>query len=996
MRSHWALFAGRCVEAAIRLLLLVAFLLGTQAALGQGNSGTLRGQITDPSGAVIPGATVSATIAGQTKTGQSNGQGVYEFNGLAPGKYAVSATAKGFTASSPQDAEVAAGRATDLNIQLQIQVEQEKVTVEEEATTVDVNPSNNASALIIQGKDLDALSDDPDELQSELEALAGPGAGPNGGQIYIDGFTGGQLPPKSSIREIRINQNPFSAEYDKLGYGRIEIFTKPGTGQVHGQIFADGNASALNTTNPFVSQEPSYNSELFNGSVSGPITKKASYFFNLERRDISDASIVDATILGSNFTPVPFSQAVPNSRTRTNLGPRFDFQLSPSNTLTVRYQFTQNNENNDGIGQFSLASQAYNVHDTEQTLQISDTQILSTNVVNETRFQYIHDSNTLAAQNFGPTTSVLGFFTNGGNQLGNVQDTESHYELQNYTSIVHGNHFLRFGGRLRATTDSNSSNSDFNGVFTFASIEGYEGAARCTAISPTGPCPGASQFSITTGPALAQVNLVDVGLYAEDTWKIRPNITVTYGLRFETQNQIHDHADFAPRLSFAWGLGGAKKKAAPKTVLRAGFGVFYDRFAYNLLLPAARLNPNGLGQKQFVVTNPDFYPTIPSAGDLAGLGTSAPTYYQIAPNLRAPYTMQTGASVERQVTKKTTVAVTYLNSLGEHQFFLSNVNAPLSGVPIAGTPNLYQYNSEGVFRQNQVISNFRISAGAKLSLFGFYTLNFANSDLGSGSSAASIGSLGMGLSGFSSGGSLSTPMFISNQYDPMADYGRASFDVRQRALLGGTIGLPRGFRLNPFMVVASGQPFNVTVGEDVNGDSIFNDRPSFQLPAACNPVTIPTRIGTFQAPAQGTPCPAYNAVPINYGSSPTLFTLNLRLSKTIGFGKEQAGTSANAGGPGRGGGGRGPGGPGGGLGGRGLSGGGGGGGGPFAVAAATNRRYNLTFSVSARNVLNRSNLAPPVGDINSQKFDQSVALASAPFSSGSANLRVDLQVLFSF
>ena len=105
---------------------------------------------------------------------------------------------------------------------------------------------------MLSGKDLEALPDDPDELQSDLEALAGPSAGPNGGQLYIDGFTAGQLPPKSSIREIRINQNPFSAEYDKLGYGRIEIFTKPGTDKYHGQFSVEGNSSGLNTRNPFL------------------------------------------------------------------------------------------------------------------------------------------------------------------------------------------------------------------------------------------------------------------------------------------------------------------------------------------------------------------------------------------------------------------------------------------------------------------------------------------------------------------------------------------------------------------------------------------------------------------------------------------------------------------------------------------------------------------------------------------------------------------------
>ena len=981
MRSGWSFLLRNhrlAVRPAIRLLIGTFLLLAVcpRPALGQMASGTLRGQVTDPSGAVIPGATVSATTPnGRTTTAQTNGQGVYELSGLAPGKYTVSAVAKGFTVSGPQEAEVAAGRAIGVNIQLQILVEQEQVTVEEQATTVDVNPSNNASVLVIQGKDLEALSDDPDELQSELEALAGPGAGPNGGQIYIDGFTGGQLPPKSSIREIRINQNPFSAEYDKLGYGRIEIFTKPGTGQLHGQLFAYGNDSSFNTLSPFVTQEPGYHSELFNGSVSGPITKKLSFFFNLERRNINDAAIVDAVLPSG-----PFSQAIPISSTRTNLGPRFDFQLSPSNTLTVRYQFTQNNQNNNGIGQFSLASQAYNVRDTEQTLQISDTQILSANVINETRFQYIRDNNTLASQNFQPTTIVLGAFTGGngplgsggGNQLGSILDIEDHYELQNYTSIVHGNHFVRFGGRLRATTDSNTSSSNFNGVFTFASLTAFENAAP-------------SQLAITKGPPLANVTLVDAGLYAEDTWKLRPNMTLTYGLRFEAQNQIHDHGDFAPRLSFSWGLGGAKNKQ-PKTVLRAGFGIFYDRFAYNLALLTERFNPNG--QTQYLVQNPSCYPN-PALCSLTS-SEASPTFYRIAPNLRAPYTMQTGASVERQLSKKSTVAITYLNSRGEHQFFLNNINAPANGIVVPGTPNIYQYNSGGIFRQNQLITNFRVNAGAKLSLFGFYTLNYANSDLGSGSPATATG-----VAGFTSGTSLSNPMFISDQSDPMADYGRASFDVHHRAVLGGTIGLPKAFRLNPFMLVSSGQPYNVTLGQNVNGDSIFNNRPGFVLPAACNPVTVPTRLGTFQQPSPGTLCPSYTPIPINYGNGPTLFTLNLRLSKTFGFGKEQGGPSAGPGGPGGPGGGHSHGGPGGGLGGRGLS-GGGGGGGPFGLGATTNRRYNLTFSVAARNVLNRVNLASPVGNLDSPLFAQSNALAPGPFSSGSANRRIDLQVLFSF
>ena len=179
-------------------------------------------------------------------------------------------TAKGFAVDQEADVKVAAGQTQELDIALQIEVEQQHVEVQEETPTVGVSPENSAGTLVLKGKDLDALSDDPDELQSELQALAGPSAGPNGGQIYVDGFTGGQLPPKSAIREIRINQNPFSAEYDKLGYGRIEIFTKPGTDKYHGQFMVNGNSSAFNSLNPFVTETPGYYSEIFNGNVSGP------------------------------------------------------------------------------------------------------------------------------------------------------------------------------------------------------------------------------------------------------------------------------------------------------------------------------------------------------------------------------------------------------------------------------------------------------------------------------------------------------------------------------------------------------------------------------------------------------------------------------------------------------------------------------------------------------------------------------------------------------
>jgi Carboxypeptidase regulatory-like domain len=952
-------------------------------------SGTLRGRITDPSGAVVPKATVAATTTdGTSVTAVTNSQGMYELKGLAPGLYTVTAAAKGFAVDQEPAVKVVPGQVQQFDIALSIAVEKENVEVQEETPTVDVSPQNSAGTLILKGKDLDALSDDPDELQSELQALAGPSAGPNGGQIYVDGFTAGELPPKSAIREIRINQNPFSAEYDKLGYGRIEIFTKPGTDKFHGQAMINGNSSAFNALNPFVTEEPGYYSEIFNGNISGPLGKKASFFFTAQQRNIDNVSVVVAQVLGPNNSIVPFNTTVPAPSTRLNISPRADFQLSKNNTLTVRYQYVRNNQDNEGVGQFSLPSQAFNSHSTEQTVQISDTQVLSPTMVNETRFQYIRNSSNQIPFSDQPTLNVLGAFNGGGSPEGTVYNNQDHYELQNYTSIAHGRHFIKFGGRLRGTLYSSNENSNFNGTFTFPSLNAYqitqiglqEGLTPSQIRAMGG---GASQFSLVAGQPLSDVSMIDVGLYAEDEWRIRPNISLSYGLRYETQTGIPYQGDWAPRISLAWGLGHSK--AAPKTVLRGGYGIFYDRFSYNYLLEAERFN--GVTQQQYIVAQPDFYPLVPPPSELSKLAKTSPTVYQIAPNLRIPYTMEAAFSVERQVTKNATISVTYLNSHGEHQLFMRNANAPLPGTyppdnpiirPFGGTTNIYQYSSEGVFVQNQMIVNGRVSVGSKISLFGFYTLNFANSDLGAGA--------GGGGGSFFGGGS-SSAEFVMNSYDPMEDYGRAAFDVRSRGVIGGTISLPHAFRLSPFILANSASPFNIIVGQDLNGDSIFNDRPALAGTAGPGGTVIVTPYGTFNT----APIPGQPITPINYGSGQSLFTLNLRLSKTFGLGPKVE--SRGAGGARGGAGGGGSRGGGGGLGGRGL---GGGGGSPFNFGNETTHRYNLTFSVSARNLLNNVNYAPPVGNLDSPIFGTSNALAGPPFSSGSANRRIDLQMLFSF
>lgn len=936
------------------LLILVSAALCLSAAAQ--STGTLHGQVSDPSGAVVPNATVAILQSGgPTHSAKTNDRGSYEIGNLPPGHYTVTANANGFNVFVQNDVQVKAGQVSQFNIPLEIQVERQKVNVEEEGPRVQVNPQNNASAVVLSGKDLEALPDDPDELQADLEALAGPSAGPNGGQLYIDGFTAGQLPPKSSIREIRINQNPFSAEYDKLGYGRIEIFTKPGTDKFHGQFSMVGNDSAFNSRNPFLgdAEQQPYDSVMYMGNLGGPINKKSSFFFDVQRRNIDEIAIVDAQALG-------LTESVPNPRTRTNLGPRIDYQLTPNNSITARYQYYRDTWQNAGVGGLVLPEAGYDTTSTEHTLQLTDTQIIGSKIINETHFQYLRDHDNQNPVNTAVGLNVLGAFVGGGSSAGTQNDHQDHYELQNYTSIATGKHFVKFGGRLRSVHDVSTSAAGFNGTYTFSSYQDY--------IAGT-PMPSQLSINATNTPGDAvptlHVNLVDAGLYIQDDWKLRPTLTLSGGLRFETQNAIHDHADWAPRLGFAWGIGGGGK-TAPKTVLRGGFGLFYDRFSEDAVLNAARLN--GVTEQQYVITSPMYIvpPPVPTSS------STPQAIYQIAPNLHAPYIMQGAFSLERQITKFANGTLTYLNSRGVHGLMSLIPNAPdvpayPYGVGQPPNPYIFQYASAGLFRQNQLIASFNVQAGAKVSLHGFYSLNYANSD--------PIGS--------SSGGSFSTN-FPSDPHDIAIDYGRAAFAIRNRIFFGGTVALPRGFRLSPFLVFNSGQPYNVTAGIDPAQDLQFNVRPAFAL----NPT------GACVSPLNSchytVPTAPYTPIPINYLTGPDLFTLNLHLSKTFGFGPEihggagQQGGSpsghnpvAHAGGGGVGFG-RGP-----------------GGGGIFG-AASTNRRYNLTLSLNARNALNNVNPGVPIGVITSTDFGRSVSLAGGPFSSPAANRKIELQAAFSF
>jgi uncharacterized membrane protein YgcG len=781
----------------------------------------------------------------------------------------------------------------------------------------------------------------------------------------------------------------------------------------------------LNSRNPFADSRPPIQTRQYGGNFGGPLKKgKASFFVDFDKRDVNDETLIVAQVLDANNNIVDFNETAPIPSRRTSFSPRIDYQINANHTLVARYNYTTNRRT-AGVGGFSLPSRAYDTDNTEQSIQLTETAIINKTIVNETRFQFQHSRNSQDADNSIPTIDVQEGFVGGGSQVGQAHTLENQWELTNNTSFAMGSHSMKAGLRIRSLRLTQFSPQNFGGTFTFtggdrgpvlddgnniigqdvlASIERYrrtivlqEQGIAAAQIRLLGG--GATRFRLTTGNPETKVSQWDFGGFFQDDWKLRPNFTLSMGLRYENQKNIDSNLNFAPRVGFAWSPGGQQSK----TVIRGGYGVFYERVGESLTLQTLRLN--GVSQQEFTVQNPDFFPNIPTVEQLIAFSVPG-TVYRLAEGLQAPYTLQSVFSVERQLPRNLTVAASYINIRTLHVLRTRPLNAPLPGTFIPSLPgsgvhpldcadfippeinpsprcNIFQYESSGRYNQNQFIVNLNSRFHRNASMNAYYVLARANSD------ADGTGSL------------------PADPYDLSTEYGRASGDIRHRFVMTGNFRAPWGITLNPFVIVQSGRPLNITLGRDLNGDTFNIERPAL-APTGVNCADTDnfrcTPFGNFKL----TFAPGDVMIPRNFAEGPSSTTVNLRVSKTWSFGSEGRGANAGqqpnqqgqrndgqravigGGMPG----GRGPGGGGGG-GGRGGFGGPGGGG----FGGGGGGRYNLTFSLNFQNVLNHPNFNNPVGNLGSGLFGQSTATTGfGGFGGGAAayNRRIDAQLRFSF
>ncbi|HEX5703847.1 MAG TPA: carboxypeptidase regulatory-like domain-containing protein [Pyrinomonadaceae bacterium] len=972
-------------------LLLLAAATTTHS---QPNTGSIKGTVTDQLGGLVVAATVMAKDSkGATSTVTTDVNGNYEFRTLAAGNYDLTVTAEGFSTLEHRNVSVRSAKTSTVNLELVIGSVEQTVVVDNSIISTDAD--RNADAITLRQRELEALPNDPEAFAAALQALAGPPQGEGGGaQVKVDGFSNGQVPPKETIRKVRINQNPYAAENEYPGWGGIEIFTQPGTDKFHGGVSFNFNDESLNSRHPFAKVRAPFQTRQWGGSLTGPLVKKrASFTFYLNRYENFTNTVVNATILEPiTLKPVGFNQIFVIPGASTNLGWRNDLKINKKHTLVSNYQYGRSSQDPQGIGGFSLPSRAYRTSNESHTLQITETALINERTINETRLQFSHRISRQTANNSLPGLNVSESFFGGGSQVGSASNKDDRVELQNFTSWTYGRHFLKVGGRLRYVRIVSISPSNFGGTYTFTggvgpaldandqivpgapaiqltSIERYRRTLvfQRQNLSPTqirllGG--GATQFSIAGGNPEADVAQTDVSFYFQDEWKVSPNFTLSPGLRYENQSNISSNFNLAPRIGFAWspafgkrnaGADGKSSTAKPgetktasapsprSTVIRGGFGIFYSRIGENWTLLTNRFN--GINQQLFNVTDPavlNLFPLVPPVTLLNAF--SVPGSRRVLdPRLAPEQIFRATIGMEHQFSKTLQFQLTYAHGETRRSVRTLNINAPLGGtfnpaIPTSGVRpfglaagNIYEYNSDGRSRYDSLSVGANGKIAGKIDFWTNYSLNYSRGN---------------------DWGTTGSPF---DAYDYSNEWARANFDTRHWFSTGASYQSKSGFSVNTFIIANSGPPFNITTGRDTNGDTSFSERPAFATDLN-KPGVVITPFGALDP----NPTPGQQIIPRNFAQGPTFFSVNVGASKTFKFGRATPAKTAAIAATGT----------------------------PAVVSATTaapasptpaakpQRPYSLVLSVYVSNALNHTNRAAPVGNMASPFFLQSTNTSS--------------------
>jgi hypothetical protein len=759
-----------------RLLPVLALALVSMAAPAQAQTArdaALRVTVADQSGAVIVNAKVTVVPtepAGAPIEVATDERGEASLTSLAPGRYAVRAEFPGFDPRQIDDVRLRAGTSTRREMKLNLAKMAEDVTVGQDPRDRALDPRGNAFGNVLTREQIEALPDDPDEMEAALREMGGPGA-----TIRVDGFRGGRLPPKSQIQSIRFRRDLFAAENHGGGMVFVDLITRPGGGPLRGSVdftFRDESLNARNAFAPRRSPEQQQNGTF---TLSGTLKKdRTGFSFTSNGVNAYDSKTINAALPDQNV-----AGSVRRPADRANFSARIDHALTKSHTLRASYQRNGTTSSNLGVGDYDLPGRAYSRDTTEDVFRLSQTGPIGRNFFNETRFQWRNQSMAQSSLTDAPTLQVLDAFTSGGAQIeGGRSGTD--IELASDVDYARGRHSARAGFLLEAGRYRSDDSRNMGGTFTFASLEDYEAGRPTT-------------FTQRSGDPLVKYSHVQFGGYIQDDIRVARSLSVSAGLRYEAQTHANDYLNFAPRLGATW-----SPFKSGKTTFRGGAGLFFEW--YDAQLYEQTLRVDGTRQTDLVVQNPGF-PDPFVGGDVVVLPSSR---YLQAADLTLPRTFRTNIGLEQTVGKYARVNVGYSFARGSDLFRGRNINAPLADGtrPDPSWGNVTQVESTARSEAHMINTGFNINLPwHRTFLFVNYTLAQAKND---------------------TDGAFSLP---ASSLDPGAEWGPTSGDVRHRVSSMFNMNLWKGFRVAANLNGNTAPPYNITTGHDDNNDTVSNDRP---------------------------------------------------------------------------------------------------------------------------------------------------------------------------
>jgi hypothetical protein len=762
---------------ALALGLCAAALLPSTASAQATSGATLRLVVKDPTGAVIPGALVQvrgAEAATETITREdlpSDGQGVALVEGLRPGRYIVQVDFPGFEALVIPDVRVRNGE-NRRDVTLMLAKYDESVSVGRDPAAAAADPQSDRFNTVLGRNEIEALPDDPDEMERVLQQMAGPGA-----TIRVDGFRGGRLPPKSQIRSIRFSRDQFAAENHGGGMVFVDIVTQPGLGPLRGGLDFNFRDGALNARNAYQPEKGPEQTQQYTFNLSGTLRReRTSFSISANAASLYDsANVFAATPDGSRQAPIR------RPSDRQNFNGRLDHALSRGHTLRVNFQQNANDQRNLGVGTFDLPERAYQRSSTDRVLRLSENGPWSSALFGETRLQLRWQSSESSSAVDAPTIRVLDAFTSGGAQQAGGRDA-TEVEWATNVDWATGKHSVRAGVLIEAGVYNSDSRTNYLGTYTFASLEDYEAGLPTT-------------YTRRIGDPFVRYNQWQAGLYVQDDWRARQNLTLSAGLRKELQTNLDDKLNLAPRFGMTW-----SPFAHGRTTVRAGGGIFYDWLESSVYEQTLRVD--GQRQQELIIRNPG-YPDPFTGGTL--LSSTPGSKYVVSDDLVMPRRTMFTTGVSHQLSPRLGSNLSYTHTRGAHAFRgrLLNTPGPDGVRPDPAVGNITQVESTASSRGNQ------ISGGINFMIPERRTFLFANYIYARHENDAD--------------GPFSLP---ANSQDLSGEWGPAAGRPRHMFTAMVNTALPKSIRVGLTLTGRSGSPYNITTGRDDNGDTVFNDRPA--------------------------------------------------------------------------------------------------------------------------------------------------------------------------